>query len=78
MSDSVQILITLNGSTTDGSFTTAVSNSFFSPFRKKIPAADSGQFRVIFFYILKIVYCVYSLESPQRGDSNANTQHTFM
>ena len=25
-----------------------------------------------------MVYCVYSLESPQWGDSNENTQHTFM
>ena len=33
---------------------------------------------VFFLFILKIVYCVYSLESPQRGDSNENTQHTFM
>ena len=25
-----------------------------------------------------MVLCVYSLESPHRGDSNENTQHTFM
>ena len=25
-----------------------------------------------------MVYCVYSLESPQGGDSNEYTQHTFM
>ena len=31
-----------------------------------------------FFHILKIVCCVYSLESPHRGDSNENTQHAFM
>ena len=28
-------------------------------------AADLEKFRVIFFFILKIVYCVYSLESPR-------------
>ena len=33
---------------------------------------------VIFFFILKMVYCVYSLESPRWGDSNENTQYTFM
>ena len=33
---------------------------------------------MIFFFILKMVYCVYSLESPHRGDSNENTQHTLM
>ena len=30
------------------------------------------------FFILKMVYCVYSLESPRWGDSNENTQYTFM
>ena len=25
-----------------------------------------------------MVYCVYTLESPQRGDSNENTQYTFI
>ena len=39
-------------------------------------AADLG--RVIFFLILKMVYCVYSLELPRWGDFNENTQHTFM
>ena len=28
-------------------------------------AADLGKFRVIFSVILKMVYCVYSSESPQ-------------
>ena len=28
--------------------------------------------------VLKIVYCVYSLESPRRGDSYENTQFTFV
>ena len=27
---------------------------------------------------MKMVYCVCSLESPRRGDSNENTQHTFI
>ena len=35
-------------------------------------AADMGKFGVIFFFILKMVYSVYSLELP-RGDSNENT-----
>ena len=41
-------------------------------------AADLGQFRVIFFFYVENLYCVYSLESPQWGDSNENTQHTFI
>ena len=32
---------------------------------------------MIFFFILKMVYCVYSLQSPQWGDSNEKKQHTF-
>ena len=31
-----------------------------------------------FTCILIMVYCVYSLESPRRGDSYENTQHAFM
>ena len=37
-------------------------------------AADKGD-----FFILKMVYFVYSLELPPRGgNSNENTQYTFM
>ena len=41
-------------------------------------AVELRKFRVIFFVILKMVYYVYSLESPQRGDSNEKTKHTLM
>ena len=54
-----------DGSNTDGSSTTAVSNSFLSPLKK----SHSGRFRIIkgnfSFFILKMVCSVYSLESPQ-------------
>ena len=30
----------------------------------------------LIFFNMK-VYCVFSLESPHRGDSNKNTQHTI-
>ena len=33
---------------------------------------------LFFFYILIMVCCVYSLESPRWGNSHENTQHTFM
>ena len=41
---------------------------------------DLGQFRVNFFfiYIIEMVYCVYSLESPRWGDSNECTQYAFI
>ena len=48
----------------NGPFTTAFSKSFLSLLVKNLIAADLGLFRVIFFYILKMVYCVYLLESP--------------
>ena len=32
---------------------------------------------MIFFLLLKMVCGVFSLEAPQRGDSNKNTQHTW-
>ena len=34
-------------------------------------------FKEIFLFYREIVYCVYSLESPHRGDSNEYTQHTI-
>ena len=44
--------------------------------------SQSCRFWIVFGYffkfILKMVYCVYLLESPRRGDSNENTQYTFM
>ena len=34
--------------------------------------------REIFLYYNQIVCCVYTLESPHRGDSNEYTQHTII
>ena len=49
-----------SGSNTDGSFTTAVSKSFLGPLEKNHTAADFGYFRVIFLFILKMVYFVFT------------------
>ena len=59
----------LDSSNTDGSFTMANSNSFFS--RKQI-------FREIFLFYREIVCCVHSLELPHQGSSNEYTQHTII
>ena len=68
----------LNGSNTDGSFTVDDSNSFFSPY-KILPIAQENKYLMIFFLFYHgIVCCVYSLESPRRGDSNEYTQHTII
>ena len=67
-----------SGSNTDGSFTMAISNLFLSTFeishgcRIRISKGD------FLFLYLKMVYCVYSLESPYRGHSNENAQYTFI
>ena len=45
---------------------------------KNPKAADLRKFRSIFLFILKMVYCVFSLESPRWGDSNENAHNTFM
>ena len=49
----------------------------FSPY-KILPKAHAKQiFEEIFLFYHEIVCYVYSLESPHRGDSNDNTQHTI-
>ena len=70
----IDIQYNLNGSNPDGSFTLDDSNCFLSlqnPSRKQI-------FRDFFLFYHEIVCCVSSLESPHRGDSNENTQHTII
>ena len=69
----IKIQYNLNGSNTDGSFTVDDSNSFFSPY-KILPIAQENKYLMIFFLFYHgIVCCVYSLESPHRGDSNEYT-----
>ena len=68
----------LNGSNTDGSFTVDDSNSFFSPY-KILPIAQENKYLGIFFLFYHgFVCCVFSLESPHRGDSNEYSQHTII
>ena len=74
----IQLQYNLNGSNTDGSFTVDDSNSFFSPY-KILPIAQENKYLMIFFLFYHgNVCCVYSLESPRRGDSNEYTQHTII
>ena len=73
-----EIQYNLNGSNTDGSFTVDDSNSFFSLY-KILPIAQENKYLGIFFlFYYGLVCCVYSLESPHRGDSNEYTQHTII
>ena len=67
----------LAGSNTDGSFTMANSNSFFESLRNSFDELRKKIFKEIFLFYREIVCCVYSLESPHRGDSNEYTQQTI-
>ena len=72
------IIYNNDGSNTDCSFTMANSNSFLSPYEILPIAQENKIFKKIFLFYREIVCCVYSLESPLRGDSNEYTQHTII
>ena len=68
----------LNRSNPDGSFTMADSNLFLSPYEIFPIAPQNKYLRIFFLFYHEIVCCVYSLESPHRGDSNEYTQYTII
>ena len=72
----IKIQYNLNGSNTDGSFSVDDSNSFLSPYT--ILLKKNKYLGIFFLFYDGIVCCVYSLESPHRGDSNEYTQHTIV
>ena len=53
-------------------------NSFLSPYEILPIAQENKTFTEIFSFYPEIVCCVYSLQSPHRGDSNEYTQHAFI
>ena len=73
-----KIQCNLSGSNTDGSFTVDDSNSFFQSLQNSSNSSRKQIFRDFFLFYHGIVCCVYSLESPHRGDSNEYTQHTII
>ena len=54
----------------------ANSNSFLSPY-ENLRLAQENKYLGKFLFYHEIVCCVYSLESPYRGDSNEYTQHAI-
>ena len=68
----------LNSSNTNGSFTITTSNSFLSPYKILYDSSKEQKFMEMFFFYNEIVCSVYSLESPQWGNSNEYTQHTII
>ena len=73
--DHLYIQSNIDGLNTDGSFTMANSNSFLNPYEFLLIAQENKYLRK--FSYCEIVCCVYSLESPHRGNSNEYTQHTI-
>ena len=67
----------LNSSNTDFSFTMANSNSCLSLYEILSIAQENKYLGKFSYFIMIIVYCVYSLESPHQGDSNY-TQNIFI
>ena len=61
------ITVELSGSNTNGSFTTAIGTCSRVPNKNSIDAGILvfGIISGISFFILKMLCCVYSLESPQ-------------
>ena len=72
----IQVQSNFNSSNIDGSFTMANSNIFGS--LRNSSDSSIQIFREIFIFYHEIVCCLYSLESPRRGDSNEYTQHTII
>ena len=60
-------------------FTVADSDTFSSP-KEILPITQENKKMCKELVLLyhEIVCCVYSLESPHRGDSNEYTQHTII
>ena len=53
-------------------------NSFLSPY-DLLPLAQENKYLGKFpYFIIEIICCVYSLESPHQGNSNEYTQHTII
>ena len=67
-----------NGSNTFGTMTISSRQGLFEPLRVYYRARSGGIIGVSlrFLFIMK-VYCVFSLESPQRGHSNEYTKYTI-
>ena len=49
----------------------------FQSLQNSSNSSRKQKFKEIFLFYREIVCCVYSLESPHRGDSNEYTQHTI-
>ena len=56
----------------------AYSNSFLSPYEILPIVQENKYLGKPFLFCHEIERCVYSLESPHRGDSNEYTQHTII
>ena len=55
-----------------------IRTRFFESLRNSSNSSRKQIFKEIFLFYHEIVCCVYSLESPHRGDSNEYTQQTII
>ena len=76
MNNNRNIQSNFNGSNTFGTMKICSRQGEFEPLRIFYRARSGGINRDIFSIFPNMkVYCVFSLESPQRGDSNEYTQY---
>ena len=52
--------------------------TFISLYKSLPIVQENNHLGIIFLFYHGIVCCVYSLESPHRGDSNEYTKHTII
>ena len=66
-----------NGSNTFGTMKINSRQEWFEPMRVDYSARSGGIIRIFSIFFNMKVCCVFSLESPHRGDSNEYTQYTI-
>ena len=73
-----QLQLNFNGSNTFGTMKMCSRQGWFEPLRVYYRTKSGGITGICFpiFFNMKVYY-VFSLESPQRGDSNESTQNTI-
>ena len=67
-----------SGSNTFGTMKISSRQGYFEPMRVEYSVRQGGLIGISFFIFFNMkVCCVFSLESPHRGDSNEYTQYTI-
>ena len=67
-----------NGSNTFRTMKISSRQGKFEPMKVACSARSGGNIGIIFSIFFHMKTCVFSLESPHRGDSNEYTQHAIV